>query len=892
MSTIPFMGILALAMTPIVILGELDLSFPSVLAMTGWVFSSTLQVTQNIWLAAFVSLLFGILAGFLNYVMIIKFGIPSIVATLGTMFFWRGLVNVLAKGQGISLIKAKETVFYQLSVGRLANLIPAQSIWFLSFAILFFILFKRFNFSSHILFISENKKKPERRNKKIKIIKIVVFLQMGFFSAFSGILSNLEVGYFWPSQGQGYLFPTLAAVFIGGTSMFGGSGTILGTFIGAIIIGSLEAGIVAVGFTSFWTQLIYGVIIIICILLYNKDFSFKSILANIMDTTTDNIYFKDKSSCFVLINNALALHLGLEDPSAAINKTDYNFFQKSIADRSLQEEKSVLATGDPVSIEAEEQILRTGNKYSVLIKKYPFFNEKGEIIGTFGITRDITEKNRSIEREKRMLKQIMEERDKSSRQKTMFFINIAHEVKTPLTLIKNYLDKYIKTVGMNEDLEIIKQNIDKLSRDMVNYLDAEKLTTKKIFYNHNQIVNFTKALENEITLFTSFAEEKNITITYDLEKKVMIKADPYALDRIINNLVENSIKYTDPGGAIHITLKTSDTAVILKVKDDGIGISEEQKLHIFEAFYQLSHEKRNIQGIGMGLFIVKNVVASLGGKIKVESELTGGTEFSVILEKYTISQGEIPRTSIHSPSSPGIFPVVHDLEQIDFDQSKHTIFIIDDNIDMLAFLQTSLKSKYNVFSAINGEEAIKKISLIPVPDLIISDIMMDGIDGYQLFLEIHNTAELSHIPFIFLTAKNTADEKIKALSMGAVDYICKPFLIEEIQIKVENIIQNNEKLQNKDIREMSKKLELFLRQSLNGNDDTSREIVLNNVCKQYRISNREKQVVTLLIEGYLNKEISDELNISRSTVDYHIHNIYKKLGVQNKVELVNLIKAY
>lgn len=890
MSTIPFLGIMALSMTPIVILGELDLSFPSILAMSSWILGATLRATHNIWLAAFLASLFGIFAGYVNYLMIIKFGIPSIVATLGTMFFWRGLVNVLAEGQGIPLLNASGTFFYKLCVGRIAGIIPAQSVWFLLLAVFFFMLLKRFNFSSHILCISENKKKPLSRNRKIKIIKIVVFLQMGFFSAFSGILSTMEVGYFWPSQGQGYLFPTIAAVFIGGTSMFGGSGTILGTFFGAIIIGSLDAGIVAVGFTSFWTQLIYGVVIIVCILLYNKDFNFKSILANIMDITTDNIFFKDKSSRFVLINNAMAEYLGLHDPSDAIGRTDSDFYQRDTADRSLAEEKTVLATGEPLSIEVEENMVNVGDRCSVLIKKYPFFNEKGEIIGTFGIGRDITEKNRSIEREKQMQKQILEERDKAGRQKTQFFINLAHEVKTPLTLIKNYLDKYIKTAEPSDDLQIIKQNIDKLLHDMVNYLDAEKLTTHKIFYNHKQIVNLTKVVENEIVLFSNIAVEKNITISSDLEKGVMTKADPYAIDRIVNNLMDNSVKYTDPGGRIHIALNASGGKIILRVKDNGIGIGREQKQHIFEAFYQLSHEKRNIQGIGMGLFIVKNVITSLGGEITVESEVNKGTEFTVKLSRYEISRNEIPLEPIKSLYSPGRCPVVRDLEQNEFDKNKSTILVIDDNIDMLAFLQTSLKAKYNVVSATNGEEALNKICQIPVPDLIISDIMMDGIDGYQLYMKIHAEENFSHIPFIFLTAKNTNTDKIKALSMGAMDYICKPFLIDEIRIKVENIIRNNKNLRNKDINEIRTKLEQFLEQTAHSGNGTKE--TLEAVYRRFGISNREKQVMILLSEGLFNKEISHELEISRSTVDYHIHNIYRKLGVQNKVELVNLIKSY
>ncbi len=267
MSTIPFIGIMALAMTLVVILGEIDLSFPSVLAVACWIFGKTLETTGYIWLAAFAALAFGVLAGFLNSLLIVRIGIPSIVATIGTMFFWRGAVNVLAEGQGISLVAAKTTFFYKICVGRLAG-IPAQAIWFILLGILFYFILKRHKFGSHVLFVGDNMESAKMMGINVNMVKTIVYLQMGFFAAFAGILSSLEVTYFWPSQGQGYLLTTLAAVFIGGTSVFGGKGTIVGTFIGALIIGSLEAGIIAIGLTAFWLQFVYGLIFTISVSVY------------------------------------------------------------------------------------------------------------------------------------------------------------------------------------------------------------------------------------------------------------------------------------------------------------------------------------------------------------------------------------------------------------------------------------------------------------------------------------------------------------------------------------------------------------------------------------------------------------------------------------------------
>ncbi len=268
MSTIPFTGILALAMTFVVILGEIDLSFPSVLAFCGWIFGTVFIATKNVWLAALCCFATGVIAGLLNSFFIVRIGIPSIVATIGTQFFFRGLVNVVAEGNGIPLVDAKSTLFYQLCVGRIGGAVPMQAVWFLALGVGFWFLLMRHKFGSHVLFVGDNKDSARMMGINNDLIKTLVFVQMGIITAFVSILSNLEVTYFYPSQGQGYLLTTLAAVFIGGTSVFGGKGTVFGTFIGALIIGSLEAGIIAIGLTGFLIQLIYGAIILASVTIY------------------------------------------------------------------------------------------------------------------------------------------------------------------------------------------------------------------------------------------------------------------------------------------------------------------------------------------------------------------------------------------------------------------------------------------------------------------------------------------------------------------------------------------------------------------------------------------------------------------------------------------------
>jgi len=278
MSTIPFSGIMALAMTLVIISGEIDLSFPSIMGFAGWVFAKMSNVMVNsgmdpnltIILSTILCFATGIIAGALNGFIVVRIGIPSLIATIGTQFFWRGLVNVCGQGFGETLVPVKETFLFKLYVGRIGGIIPAQAIWFLVLTIAFWIILRRHRFGSHVLIVGDNVESARMMGIRAKRVKLILFMQMGFFASLAGILASLEVTYLWPTMGEGYLMRTLASVFIGGTSAFGGVGTIFGTFFGAIIIGSLEGGIVAIGLTGFWTQLIYGLIIVISLSIYSS----------------------------------------------------------------------------------------------------------------------------------------------------------------------------------------------------------------------------------------------------------------------------------------------------------------------------------------------------------------------------------------------------------------------------------------------------------------------------------------------------------------------------------------------------------------------------------------------------------------------------------------------
>jgi simple sugar transport system permease protein len=264
MSSTPFFAQMALLLTLVVITGEIDLSFPSIMAISMTTFSIVLVNTGNVWLAFILCQLTGWLVGLLNGAIIVKLGIPSLIATIGTQFVWRGAVNIINGGNGTSLVPVRDTPLYEILVGRSLG-IPSQMVWTVVIAILAWILLNRTRYGAHLYLVGDNIDSARLMGIPVDSRKMTVFAFMGLAAAFAGVTASLEVSYFWPSLGEGLLLRTIASVFMGGTSVFGGVGSIMGTFVGSFIIGAIEAGVIAIGLSGFYTQFIYGLIIVISV---------------------------------------------------------------------------------------------------------------------------------------------------------------------------------------------------------------------------------------------------------------------------------------------------------------------------------------------------------------------------------------------------------------------------------------------------------------------------------------------------------------------------------------------------------------------------------------------------------------------------------------------------
>lgn len=262
--TTPFFAIIALPLTMVIVTGDMDLSFPSIMALGMVGFVAIWNLTGSVVLGTAAALLVGALAGLFNGLLVTYVGIPSLVATIGTQFFFRGLTLVLVDGRSYALVDTQASPAYNVLVGRPFG-IPMEFVWLVLAAVATWLFLNRHRLGQNAYVVGDNRQAAALMGIPIRRTRITLFVLTGLAAAFAGLLNSLQIVNFYPTMGDGYLLPTLAAIFVGGTSVFGGRGSIWGTFIGAFMIGGIIAGIVAVGLTDYYTNLIYGAVVLISV---------------------------------------------------------------------------------------------------------------------------------------------------------------------------------------------------------------------------------------------------------------------------------------------------------------------------------------------------------------------------------------------------------------------------------------------------------------------------------------------------------------------------------------------------------------------------------------------------------------------------------------------------
>jgi DNA-binding response OmpR family regulator/signal transduction histidine kinase len=420
-------------------------------------------------------------------------------------------------------------------------------------------------------------------------------------------------------------------------------------------------------------------------------------------------------------------------------------------------------------------------------------------------------KRMELKKEKEISEFKIQKEHELTEKKLEFFTNISHDLKTPLTLIDAPVKDLLQSKNLDQEqvnkLMIINRNSKRLYKLITDLLDFRKITQKQY------VLDVKKTIISDIItdIYEAFKEEcknKSIEFKCSWDRNLIGFVDAKKIEKILWNLLSNALKFTNKGGAISLSAEElmNEGCRNLKfvVSDKGIGISEKNKNKIFERFYKVQNSKTmNREGTGIGLSIVKELVEMHHGKIQVESTLGSGTTFTIILPsgKESFSDNELvvfekPNYQISGDES------VENLEislQHNARQKQYNlpgVLVVEDNPELREYLTGHFEKKYKVYQAEDGLEGLKIAKEIN-PDVILTDVLMPNMNGYEFCKEIRRSFDTSHIPVIMLTANNTIEHQIEGLSTGADAYLTKPFDIKLLDTQINSLLENRKTLRNK-----------------------------------------------------------------------------------------------
>lgn len=410
---------------------------------------------------------------------------------------------------------------------------------------------------------------------------------------------------------------------------------------------------------------------------------------------------------------------------------------------------------------------------------------------------------RTEKRQKARMKRLNDEKEKELyNAKIDFFTNIAHEIRTPLSLIIGPLEYLMKTTSINnvygEYLSIIEQNYKRLYALVTQLLDFRKVDSGayKLSYDSYRVKD---TIAKVTCIFELSTRQKKISIdTSSISEKMTMVTDEEAFTKIISNLLSNALKYAK--SRISVTAVENDSEIIITVTDDGIGITDQEKTKIFDAFYQVKNNSElNKLGIGIGLHMTRSLIQLMNGKIEAKDREDGksGVAISVHFPKQAAISAAPPMKRVEDTIIAEISTEEGEPESILPDEpikKQYAVMVVDDNPEILDFLSKILSEEYFVISASSGEEALLILEKNNI-DLIISDVMMEEMDGFELCGKIKTDINISHVPVILLTAKTDTESKIKGLESGADAYIEKPFSPFHLKAQLRNLLKKREKQQ-------------------------------------------------------------------------------------------------
>ena len=479
--------------------------------------------------------------------------------------------------------------------------------------------------------------------------------------------------------------------------------------------------------------------------------------------------------------------------------------------------------------------------------------------------------NRKMRQANRKLISLNAEMKEVTAQKLQFFTNVSHEVRTPLTLILAPLDRLIVSLRESpyaSDLRLIQKNANRLLRVINQILDFRKVEGKqeKLAVREIDLVPFVGEIKS---YFDSMASVRAISYTFTSSiKQCTLWIDPDLLERVFFNLLSNAFKFTPEGGSVRIELTEEGDRVFIQVIDTGSGIRPANLPHLFDRFYT---EDRSM-GTGIGLHLVKEYIHMHGGEIHVESEPGQRTTFTVCLRKGKahFEDSDLMETSVSHQA--------YEASRLDDSETKeilsktypYTILITEDDDEVRCFLERELSLHFKIRTAANGKDALRVLEEEEI-SLVVSDVMMPEMNGFELCRTIKSQLPFSHIPVILLTALTDERQRIFGITGGADDYIQKPFHTDYVKIKIIHLLQERQKLRERLLEKLrDNKLLLSEPEKVESIDDT----FLRKFAEQIEAVYADPE--------YNVEKLSETLGLSRG----HLHRKIKELTGTAPVEFL------
>lgn len=558
----------------------------------------------------------------------------------------------------------------------------------------------------------------------------------------------------------------------------------------------------------------------------------KERLDKLIDTSLDPIVITDRDAMIVRANRAF-LEMVECDHTEVTGRWIYDFGLKDEGDYESTTGETIHITQDyfvKELPEMQEKLYREGrisNWQTYLLSKHGkiipvtqnivfSYNENNECIGKFAIIRDITEQRKS-ELELLASKEAAVE---ANNFRSRFFTNITHEFRTPLTLATGPVEAILRnefgaiSPEMRQQLEVVLKSARRLLRLVNQLLDFSMLESGagNVIRENKDLVQFIAAV---LEAFSLAAQKKNVRIKFTPGAKTLFYAvDPGKLEKVLYNLMGNAFKFTPQDGTISVSVSqealpgedpeetvvttvpdgsVQDTRYLkISIRDTGVGIKKQNHVKIFDRFRQAGENfALNQGGAGIGLAYSRELVELMGGHIGLKSVPGKGATFSVYLPPATVDHGTENgenELSFHPDIETVDVFEEKDLPRESVSGSKPLILVVDDNPDVCGYVSSIIRNDYDFINAPNGREGLLLLEKHR-PDLIISDIMMPVMDGYEFLRRVRANDELKSVPFIFLTAKADLDMKIEGLEEGADEYLVKPFNSLELLARVKALLR-------------------------------------------------------------------------------------------------------